>query len=158
IEAHLLASSYRKGQSADYDRELCLIPAEVIAFVNATQPTEYEKLQKQYGDATDENLCRRLAKEIGKRGSLDVLRKGIKDRGCAFRLSYFKPVSGMNPEHLALYRQNRFTVTRQLFYGTRNNNSIDVALFLNGLPLITCELKNSLTGQFVEEALKQYQR
>ncbi|MCK4621317.1 MAG: type I restriction endonuclease subunit R [Desulfuromonadales bacterium] len=156
IEAHLLSSGYRKGQSADYDRELCLIPAEVIAFIAATQPTEYEKLQKQYGDATDDNLCRRLAKEIGKRGSLDVLRKGIKDRGCAFRLSYFKPVSGMNPEHLALYRQNRFTVTRQLFYSTRNNNSIDVAFFLNGLPLITCELKNSLTGQFVEEAIKQY--
>ncbi|NOQ50701.1 MAG: DEAD/DEAH box helicase [Desulfuromonadaceae bacterium] len=158
IEAHLLASGYRKGKSGDYDRELCLIPAEVIAFVVATQPTEYEKLQKQYGDATDDNLCRRLAKEIGKRGTLDVLRKGFKDRGCSFRLSYFKPVSGMNPEHLALYRQNRFTVTRQPFYSTQNNNSIDVALFLNGLPLITCELKNSLTGQFVEEAIKQYRK
>jgi type I restriction enzyme R subunit len=130
----------------------------VIAFIVATQPNEYEKLQKQYGDATDDNLCRRLAKEIGKRGTLDVLRKGFKDRGCSFRLSYFKPVSGMNPEHLALYRQNRFTITRQLFYSTRNNNSLDVALFLNGLPLITCELKNSLTGQFVEEAIKQYKR
>ncbi len=156
IEAHLLASGYIKGQSADYDRELCLIPTEVIAFISATQPNAYEQLQMQYGGATDDNLCRRLAKEIGKRGTLDVLRKGFKDRGCSFKLAYFKPVSGMNPDHLALYQQNRFTITRQLFYSTLNNNSLDVALFFNGLPLITCELKNSLTGQFVEEAIKQY--
>lgn len=158
IEAQLLASGYRKGQSDNYDRERCLIPAEVIAFIAATQPQAYEQLQQQYGEATDDNLCRRLAKEIGKRGTLDVLRKGFKDRGCTFRLAYFRPVSGMNPEHLALYQQNRFTITRQLFYSTQNKNSLDVALFLNGLPLISCELKNSLTGQFVEEAIKQYRK
>jgi len=158
IEGHLLASGYHKGASPDYDRELCLIPAEVIAFIEATQPQEYEKLQKQYGAQTAANICERLAKEIAKRGTLDVLRKGIKDRGCAFRLGYFKPVSGMNPDHLALYGQNRFTVVRQLAYSSRNHNTLDLALFLNGLPLLTCELKNSLTGQFVEEAIKQYKR
>jgi type I restriction enzyme R subunit len=158
IEKHLLASGYRQGKPADCDRELCLIPAEVIAFICATQPQEYEKLQKQYGEETAANLCERLSKEIAKRGTLDVLRKGIKDRGCTFRLAYFKPVSGMNPAHLALYEQNRFNVVRQLAYSRQNHNTLDLALFLNGLPLLTCELKNSLTGQFVEEAIKQYKR
>jgi len=158
IEKQLLASGYHKGQPADYDRELCLIPAEVVAFIEATQAKDYEKLQKQYGAETAANLCERLSKEITKRGTLDVLRKGIRDRGCAFRLCYFKPVSGMNPQHLDLYQQNRFTVVRQLAYSSRNHNSLDLTLFLNGLPLLTCELKNSLTGQFVEEAVKQYRR
>lgn len=135
IEKHLLASGYCQGKPADYDRELCLIPAEVIAFISATQPQEYEKLEKQYGAQTAANLCERLAKEIAKRGTLDVLRKGIKDRGCTFRLCYFKPVSGMNPQHLALYEQNRFCVVRQLAYSSQNHNALDLALFLNGLPL-----------------------
>ncbi len=158
IEEHLLASGYRKGLEANYEKGLCLVPSEMIAFIEATQPQEYEKLQKQYGEQTAANLCERLEKEIAKRGTLDVLRKGIKDRGCSFRLSYFKPVSGLNPVHLALYQKNRFTVVRQLHYSSQNNNSLDLVIFLNGLPLITCELKNSLTGQFVEEAIKQYKK
>ena len=93
-----------------------------------------------------------------KRGTLDVLRKGFKDRGAKFHLAYFKPASGMNPEHQQLYQGNRFSVVRQLKYSQKNENSIDLALLLNGLPIITAELKNSLTGQFVENAKKQYQK
>jgi type I restriction enzyme R subunit len=158
IEEHLLASGYISQPPGAYDRDLCLIPEQVIAFIQQTQPREYEKLQRQYGDDTPQKLCYRLAQEIGKRGTLHVLRNGIKDRGAKFRLAYFKPASGMNPEHLHLYGQNSFAVVRQLKYSQKNENEIDLALFLNGLPIITAELKNSLTGQFVENAVKQYKK
>ena len=142
----------------EYDKELCLIPAEVIRFIQDTQPKEYQKLEKQYGADTASKLCYRLSREIQKRGALDVLRNGIKDRGVKFHLAYFKPASGMNPEHQKLYQGNRFSVVRQLKYSRKNENSIDMALFLNGIPIITAELKNSLTGQFVEDAKKQYRK
>ncbi len=158
IEEHLLQSGYYMRLPDEYDKDLCLIPAEVIQFIKNTQPKEYKRLERQYGAETDTKLCYRLSLEIQKRGSLDVLRKGIKDRGSKFQLAYFKPASGMNPEHQELYRVNRFVVVRQLKYSKRNENSIDLVLFLNGIPIITSELKNSLTGQIVEDAIKQYQK
>ncbi|GAK60814.1 putative type I restriction enzyme R protein [Candidatus Vecturithrix granuli] len=157
IEQHLLQSGYRKGLAAEYDKDLCLMPAEVIRFLQSTQPNEYAKLEQQYGVNTPQKLCARIAHEISQKGTLEVLRKGIKDRGAKFRLAYYQPQSGLNPEHERLYRLNRFTVVRQLRYSRKNENSLDLVLFLNGLPIITAELKNSLTGQFVEEAIKQYQ-
>jgi len=105
IEAHLLNSKYIKGDSSAYDSNLCLIPSEVIAFIKSTQPKQYEALQTQYGDSTDAKLCQRLFSEIGKakQGSLQILRKGFADRGSKFKMAFFKPSSGMNPEHLELY-------------------------------------------------------
>jgi type I restriction enzyme R subunit len=157
IEEHLLNSGYKKRLSTDYDKDLCLIPAEALHFVQSTQPNEYAKLEQQYGADTAQKLCERLAHEISQKGTLEVFRKGIKDRGAKFRLAYYKPQSGLNPEHERLYRLNRFVVVRQLYYSKKNENSIDLVLFLNGIPMITAELKNSLTGQFVEDAIKQYQ-
>ena len=81
IEEHLLASGYHSQPPEDYDKDLCLIPDEVIAFIQATQPKEYEKLEKQYGADTPAKLVARLSAEVQKRGTLDVLRKGVKDRG-----------------------------------------------------------------------------
>ncbi len=157
IEAHLLASGYFSQPPAAYDKALCLVPDEALAFIRATQPDAYQKLEKQYGADTPKKLVARLASEVSKRGTLDVLRNGIKDLGSKFRLAYFKPASGMNPEHHKLHAQNRFSVVRQLRYSQKNENSIDLVLFLNGLPIITAELKNALTGQFVEQAIQQYQ-
>src|SRR5690606_33306164 len=155
----LLASGYASRPSAAYDKDLCLLADEVIAFVRDTQPDEYDRLKAQYGASTDRNLLARLAREIARRGTLDVLRKGIKDRGVKIRLVYFRPSSGMNPEHLALYGKNRFAVVRQLRYSKQDvHDALDMALFLNGLPVATAELKNSLTGQFVENAIKQYRK
>jgi len=156
IEQYLLKSGYQKRYSEDYNKDLCLIPDEVIQFIQSSQPKEYEKLQKQYGADTSDKLCYRLAKEISQKGTLQILRKGIKDRGAKFSLAYYKPSSGMNPEHQKLYKQNRFSIVRQLKYSKKNEKSIDISIFLNGLPIITAELKNSLTGQFVENAVKQY--
>ena len=156
IEQHLNQSGYESLQSADYDKSLCLIPDEMLQFIQNTQPNVYQRLERQYGAETPIKLLDRLSKQIASRGALDVLRKGVKDRGCDFKLTYFHPSSGMNPDHQTLYAQNRFSLIRQLHYSQRNENSLDMTLFLNGLPLVTMELKNSLTGQVVTDAEKQY--
>ena len=153
---HLAVSGYEVLSRDGYDKSLCLIPSEVVTFIRETQPKAWEALERQYGADTERNVLSRLSREIERWGTLHVLRNGIKDRGQKLRLAYFKPSSGLNPEHLALYRQNRLGVVRQLRYSTQNEKSLDVVIFLNGLPLATAELKNSLTGQFVERAKKQY--
>ena len=130
----------------------------MLQFIQDTQPERYQKLERQYGTDTPVKLIDRVSREIGRRGVLDVLRKGVKDRGCDFNLTYFRPSSGMNPDHQRLYKQNRFSLIRQLHYSQRNEKSLDMTLFLNGLPLVTMELKNSLTGQVFTDAEKQYRR
>ena len=137
IEQHLNRSGYESLRSADYDKSLCLIPDEVLQFIRVTQPNVYQRLERQYGAETPAKLLDRLSKQIASRGVLDVLRKGVKDRGCDFKLTYFRPSSGMNPDHQTLYAQNRFSLIRQLHYSEKNENSLDMTLFLNGLPLVT---------------------
>ena len=156
IEEHLNRSRYRSLQSTDYDTSCCLIPDETLQFIRDTQPKEYQKLERQYGTETPAKFLDRLSREVERRGVLDVLRKGIRDRGCHFNLTYFQPASGMNPNHQRLYTQNRFSLIRQLKYSEKNEKSLDMTLFLNGLPLVTMELKNSLTGQVFTDAEKQY--
>ena len=158
IEQRLNQSEYWSLQSADYDKYFCLIPTELLQFIRTTQPKEYQRLERQYGEDTPEKLTLRISNQIERRGVLDVLRKGVKDRGCSFDLTYFRPSSGMNPDHQRLYKQNRFSLIRQLHYSQQNEKSLDMVLFLNGLPLVTMELKNSLTGQTVIDAEKQYRR
>ena len=158
IAENLTASGYRLLPSGAYDKDLVLIPEELIAFVQATQPDEYDRLRKQYGEDTDRNLCLRVSREIARYGTLHVLRKGIKDRGVGIRLVYFRPSSALNPDHHVRYRKNRFAVVRQLQYSKQNTNELDLALFVNGIPVVTAELKNSLTGQFVANAVKQYKQ
>ena len=147
---------YQKRRNEDYDRALCLIPRDVLDFVLATQPQEWKRLSQHHGTAVEEEFLKRLSSEIGRRGALDVLRNGIRDMGCRFRLSYFRPASGLNEETGWLYQGNTFSVARQLHYSERNNKSLDLALFLNGIPIFTAELKNPLTGQTVQDAIRQY--
>jgi type I restriction enzyme R subunit len=149
---------YRRIAPEEYDRALCLIPEGVLHFIYATQPKEWEKFTKQHGAEARDRLLRRLASEVKTRGTLEVLRKGIKSDGCSFRLAYFRPSSGLNEEVKKLYEANLFAVVRQLKYSERNDKSLDVVLFLNGLPIFTAELKNPLTGQNVQDAIRQYQR
>ena len=156
IEQHLNRSGYQSLQSTDYDKSLCLISDETLQFIQDTQPNAYQRLERQYGGDTPAKFLDRVSKQIASRGVLDVLRNGVKDRGCSFDLTYFHPSSGMNPDHQRLYAQNRFSLIRQLHYSQRDEKSLDMTLFLNGLPLITMELKNSLTGQVVADAEKQY--
>ena len=156
IEAHLNRSGYRSRQPVFYNKRLCLIHDEMLEFIRDTQPKTYQKLERQYQKETPEKLLDEISRQIERRGVLDVLRNGVKDRGCYFDLTYFRPASGMNPDLQQRYAQNRFSLVRQLKYSQKNEKSLDMALFLNGLPLVTMELKNSLTGQVVADAEKQY--
>jgi type I restriction enzyme R subunit len=141
-----------------YDKELCLIPEDVIAFIKDTQPKKYQKLTEQYGTDTDKKIVSRLSKEIKDKKTLHVLREGIRDRGQSLKLAFFKPTHSKTPEHQEWYDQNRLTIIRQLKYSKRNENSIDIVIFINGLPVITMELKNALTGQRHTHAIKQYMK
>jgi len=147
---------YRKRNPEDYDRALCLLPRDVVDFVLATQPKEWQKLAQHHGAAVREQFLKRLAAEIERRGALEVLRNGIKDSGVKFQLAYFRPASGLNEETRRLHAANLFAVVRQLCYSEKNDKSLDLALFLNGIPIFTAELKNPLTGQNVEDAIRQY--
>ncbi len=153
---HKLATAGTDG----YSRELCLHLTSLFDFVTTTQPQTWAKLVKQYGGndkLAREQFSLRLATEISKRGSLDVLRKGVSDHGCKFELAYFRPETSLNPTHQQHYNANILGVARQLHFSTRRpNDSIDIVLFLNGLPLITIELKNPLTGQTYLDAISQY--
>ena len=153
----LQPGGYHRRRPEDYDRARCLLPTDVLDFILATQPKEWQRLAQHYGDQVKERFLTRLASEIQRRGSLAVLRGGVKDMGCTFRLAYFRPASGLNQETRRLYAANFFAVARQVRYSTRNENSLDLVLFLNGLPIFTAELKNPLTGQTVEHAIRQYQ-
>jgi type I restriction enzyme R subunit len=147
---------YRKRPPEEYDQSLCLIPRDVIDFIIATQPKEWERLKQHYGTAVKEQFLKRLSREIGRRGTLDMLRNGIKDSGCKFKLAFFRPASGLNEEIKRLHAANLFSVVRQLRYSERSPQSLDMVLFLNGIPVFTAELKNPLTGQTVEDAIRQY--
>jgi type I restriction enzyme R subunit len=148
---------YRKCRPEDYDRSLCLLPRDVVDFVLATQPREWQRLAQHHGTAVKEQFLKRLAGELERRGALDVLRSGIKDSGCKFRLAYFRPASGLNEETRRLHAANLFAVVRQLRYCEKNVQSLDLVLFLNGIPIFTAELKNPLSGQDIEDAIRQYQ-
>jgi type I restriction enzyme R subunit len=128
----------------------------VVDFVLATQPKEWKKLEQHHGTAVRDQFLKRLAAEIERRGALDVLRNGLKDSGVKFRLAYFRPASGLNEETRRLHAANLFAVVRQLHYSIKNEKSLDLVLFLNGVPILTAELKNPLNGQDVEDAIRQY--
>jgi type I restriction enzyme R subunit len=147
---------YRKRRPEDYDRALCLLPRDVVDFVLATQPREWEKLKQHHGAAVREQFLKRLSSEIERRGTLDVLRQGVKDSGCKFKLAYFRPASGLNEETTRLHAGNLFSVVRQLKYSEKNEKSLDLVIFLNGVPIFTAELKNPLNAQTVEDAIRQY--
>ena len=156
IEKSLISNGYRSGVSEHYNKDLCLIIDDVIGFIKDTQPNEYDKLLIQFDSSTDQHLCKTINDTIQKRGIVETLRKGISTRGCSFDLVYFEPRSGMNQDHRTLFEKNRFVVVRQLYYSNRNKNSIDMVLFLNGIPIITMELKNQLTGQNIKNSEYQY--
>ena len=114
---------YHKRRPEDYDRALCLLPADVLDFVLATQPKQWRRLSQHHGSEVQQRFLTRLSSEIDRRGALDVLRRGVKDMGCAFRLAYFRPASGLNEETRRLHAANFFAVARQVRYSTRNEKT-----------------------------------
>lgn len=164
IEQNLLRNGYQHSFThsneleSKYDKDYCLIEEDLIAFIQATQKEEYDRLYQQYDEGTPQHLMKVIDRTISQRGIIETLRKGISTRGCNFDLVYFKPKSTLNQDHIKLYHSNRFAVVRQLHYSKRNRNSIDMVLFLNGIPIVTMELKNQLTGQNVKDSEKQYRK
>jgi len=147
---------YIKGNPQNYNRELAMDTGAVIDFIKSTQSKEWTLLTKRHGALVEQNFLKRLDNELKRRGMIDVLRHGIDDTGVSFKLSYFKPGSTMNKSAIESYDMNRLMITRQVHYSLDNNNSLDTMIFLNGLPIITIELKNQLTGQNVQNAIAQY--
>lgn len=159
IEMDLISNGgYTKSSTDTFDPTHCLDPTILMPFIKSTQPDEWaylvnilrEKAKETFIDA----LCKALDSEH--EGCLKVLRHGFKCYGKLFRVAYFKPVSGLNPETQKLYEANWLTVTRQLHYSPHHGNSIDMVLSLNGLPIVTVELKNPMTGQTWRNAVHQY--
>lgn len=151
-------SGWIGGQAYDYDREYCVDLAQLSTFLRATQPDEAEALNLDEDSPTRRTFLARLQGEITKRGTIDVLRHGVKHGPHHLDLFYGTP-SPDNPAAIERYAKNRFSVTRQLRYSRDETQlSLDLGLFINGLPVTTFELKNSLTKQTVEDAVQQYKR
>ena len=156
VETLVEQGGYTQGNAEDYSKELGMFKYEVIAFLQASQPKRWAKISAIHGADTENRIINRLDKELSLRGSLDVLRNGFVDYGVRFQMAYFQPASGLNPDAVDLYNKNSLKVYRQIYYSTKNKNSVDVVLALNGIPVATLELKNQFTGQDVGNALKQY--
>ena len=146
------------GNPHDYDREHCVDLAQLSAFLRATQPETADALTLNEDGPTRRKFLARLQGEITRRGTIDVLRHGVRDRAHEVDLFYGTPSSG-NAQAQERFEQNRFTVTRQLRYSRdETQRALDIGLFINGLPVFTFELKNSLTKQTVGDAVEQYKR
>ena len=151
-------SGWIGGNFHDYDREHCVDLAQLSAFLRATQPEAAESLSLSETGPTRRKFLARLQGEITRRGTIDVLRHGLRHVAHDLDL-FYGTASADNPEAQERFGQNRFTVTRQLRYSRdETQRALDIGLFINGLPVLTFELKNSLTKQTVGDAVQQYQR
>jgi type I restriction enzyme R subunit len=169
FEEHIARSLVERGgygevkvgnASGDFDAGRGLDLTELFSFIRETQPEAWTQLAKRHGGETKAQgrFAERLVKELDARGTVDVLRYGVVDLGITIRLAFFKPAHGLTRELVGRYEANRLTVTRQLPYEADSNRTLDLALFVNGLPVATAELKNALTGQGVEDAKEQYRK
>ena len=145
------------GLASTYSRELALFPDDLLAFVQETQPAEWTKFRKWHNGDAEKLFVKRVAEQLDKHGTLHLLRTGFKDRDAKFQLCQFRPAHKKNLVLWTAYDKNRLTVIRQLHYSLSNENSIDLVLFINGLPVATAELKTDLT-QNIRDAIIQYKR
>ena len=152
----LTGNGWLPGDPQDYERAHCVDLRHISAFLTATQPETAAALDLDTDSTTRRRFLDRLKREVGNRGIIDVLRRGIQHGPSEVTLIYGTPTPG-NTQAEEHYRQNRFSVTRQLRYSTSNQQlSLDIGLFVNGLPIATVELKNRFTGQTVADAVEQY--
>lgn len=156
VEELIKHGGYIAGDPNNFDRELALDKISFISFLQQSQPAKWEKLNSLHGSNIESNVIKRFVKEVKLRGILDVIRKGFTDLGVKFDMAFFKPETSLNPDSKALYDSNILTATRQIKYSLKNENSLDIVLGLNGIPVATIELKNQMTGQTVVNAKQQY--
>ncbi|WP_166822582.1 type I restriction endonuclease subunit R [Thalassoroseus pseudoceratinae] len=158
---HLAANGwlYAEKDAAKYDRGLALFPSDVLAWVQQTDPKAWQTLTKNHGAAAEPTLLKRLRTSLDHSGTLHVLRNGFDVLGLRkpLRMAQFKPALGMNPDIMQRYADNRLRIVRQVRYSTHNENSFDLVLFLNGIPVATAELKTNNT-QSINDAVFQYKQ
>src|ERR1700733_323566 len=158
--AHLGASGwlYERDDWKVYNRTRALFPADVLAWAQGAQPKAWAALVKNHGTQAADVLLDRIRDQIDKRGTLDVLRHGVDLLGLSGTLSLaqFKPALLVNSDILTRYAANRLRVVRQVHYSTSSENSLDLVLFLNGIPVATAELKTDFT-QSIDDAVQQYE-
>ncbi|WP_163534737.1 type I restriction endonuclease [Helicobacter suis] len=150
--------AYIKRNPKDYNKALCLDTNLLWGFLQTTQPKDIEELQKRQSTNLQETFLTRLKNQIEQQGLLKVLKEGIEVLGVSFKLAYNKPPDQKNPDTWKNYQNNLFSVARQLRYSTQNNNSLDLVIFLNGLPIFTLELKNKLSDQGVVDVIEQHNK
>lgn len=164
VERHIVdqlvgGQGYEERPPEAFDKALGLDRDMVLTFVKGTQPTVWQKLEGQFPGAADQEFFRNLEQALKNRGILEVLREGFKMvPNMHFRLMFPRPASSLNPDLVRLYEDNRLTVMTQVVYSMRHGNAIDIVLFLNGLPVATMEVKNTLTGQTFRHAESQYRK
>lgn len=149
-----------QGSPTDFDAVSAIDTAELFAFIGATQADTWADLVARYGgdpDAAQRGFVNRLGKRLDELGTVEVLRHGVEDLGVTIRLAFFAPATSLNPDARAAYEANRLTVTRQLPYDPGSSKTLDLCLFVNGLPVATAELKTHLTGQTSADAKSQYE-
>ncbi len=151
----VIENKYIENKSAEFDTEFCINPKQVLAFIAVTQPDAHEMIQTK-GERT---FFVRLDEKIKELGVTEVLRKGVKHFDKTIYLFYHKPSSVWNAKDSEKYAANVFSVTQELVYSadSTNQNRLDLTIFVNGIPVITCELKNPLSGQTVHHGIRQYQ-
>ncbi|EAB5282039.1 type I restriction endonuclease subunit R [Campylobacter upsaliensis] len=156
IEAHLLESGYIKRESKDYDKSLGVDRELFLNFLHSTQAKTLQELEIR--GIKEQELLKRIFSQIQDKGIVKALQAGVKIRDITIKLAHPKPNSSANPQAIEDYNKNIFSITRQLYFSEKNNKSLDMVIFLNGLPLITMELKNPFTGQNVYNAIEQYKK
>ena len=157
IEEYLTTyGGYQKGNSVAFNREKALDTGAFLSFIRTSQPKQWERFEKIYGTDSEQQLVDRFCREVKMVGLLKVLRQGFTDRGIKFRAVFWKPETSINETSQAQYAANILHCTRQLHYSLSNENSIDIVLFLNGIPVVSMELKCQFTGQDTANAIQQY--
>jgi type I restriction enzyme R subunit len=157
IEEVLLVNGYVKHASREFDAEQAIFPEVALEFIRTTQNKVWEKLEALHQEKTGERVLSALCKWMDTHGVLATLRHGFKCYGKTLRIAFFKPAHGLNPDLEARYAGNILGITRQLHFSTkRPNDSLDVTLSVNGVPVVTLELKNPLSGQTAVDAIRQY--
>ena len=147
---------YLKGDPHKFDRKLALDKDTLLSFIKASQPKQWEKYTKIHGADSEKQIIDRFCREVKMVGLLRVLRQGFMDRGIKFYVVFWKPETSINEVSQKRYEANILHCTRQLHYSLNNENSIDIVLFLNGIPVVSMELKCQFTGQDTANAIQQY--
>lgn len=180
--AQMVEAGWQLGTPSGYNRELAMYPEDLLGFVKDTQDAEWQKHIKNYPNDPEQKLLDRMASHLNKAdpiaintqlrtfGTLGVLRHGVKDRNAKFKLCQFKPEHDLNPDTLARYKQNRLRIVPEVVYSPYATEAhlaetgvqakkwrIDLVLFVNGLPIVTLELKSEFK-QSVQNAITQYKK